>query len=273
MDIISKPKLNYLGTVDNSPQWTFPLHEHADVCELLIILDGKGQMIINDEIYHVKRADIIVFNSKTLHEEFSNTESPIKFVYFGIRSLKINGLKDNTILAKTCSPKINMEDYFPTIETLVSLIYKEFSTKDDGFEEICSAQLTTIIHLIHRISSRNERKRKFEPLNSQLIKDYLDENYKEDLRLVDIAKEFNISAYYLSHLFFETYQISPINYMNNRRIGEAKLLLLNTNKKVKEIADILGYSDENYFSHFFKNKTGESPLNYKKNELRRRIST
>ncbi|AYW46731.1 AraC family transcriptional regulator [Tetragenococcus koreensis] len=272
MEIIKEPQLDYLGTVANSPQWTFPLHEHCNHCELVIILNGKGRMIINDKIHYVERGDVIIYNSKTLHEEFSNAQSPIEFIYFGIRSLKIKELEDNTILPIKCNPKMNMGKYFPTIETLVSLIYKEFSDKKEGFESICSAQLSTIIHLIHRVSFRNERKNKFEPINSQLIKKYLDENYKKELQLKDIAKEFNISTYYLSHLFFESYQVSPINYINNRRIGEAKLLLLNTNKKIKEIANLLGYTDENYFSHFFKNKTGESPLNYKKNELTRRIS-
>ncbi|MDN6641502.1 MAG: cupin domain-containing protein, partial [Tetragenococcus sp.] len=170
MEIISKPKLDYLGTVGNSPQWTFPLHEHENVCEILIILNGKGRMIINNEIYHVTRGDVIVFNSKTLHEEFSNMQSPIEFIYFGIRSLRIKGLEDNIVLPKTCSPTVNMSDYFPTIETLVSLIYQEFSDKEEDFAEVCSEQLSTIIHLLHRVSFLNERKRKFEPVDSQLIK-------------------------------------------------------------------------------------------------------
>lgn len=273
MKIISDPKLDYIGTVSDSPQWSFPLHKHETICEVLLILNGKGKITINNEIHSVKKADLIVFNSHTLHEEFSCLDCPIDFIYCGIRSLKIEGLKENTILPESYNPKINMSSYFSMLEPLFWFIYEEFQKKEEAFEEICTEQLRTTIHLIHRIAFLNEQKNTEKPSISQLIKEFLDENYKEHLSLKDIAKEFNINPYYLSHLFLKAHHISPISYIHNRRIGEAKLLLLNTDKKVKEIAQLLGYSNENYFSHFFKNKTGKSPLNYKKIEQKRRIKT
>lgn len=264
MNIIRSPKLEYIGTVSNDPQWTFPLHEHENICEILFILDGEGRMIINSDVHYVKKGDIIVFNSKTLHEEFSCSHSPIEFIYFGIRSLQIEGLEKNTILSDTCNPIVNMDDYYDSIKTILLFVYKEFLEKEKGYEKICTEQLSSIIRLIQRVSFANEKEDDEELLNGLAIKTFLDKNYKEHMSLKELALEFNISPYYLSHLFFESYQISPINYVNNRRMGDAKWLLLNTDKKVKEIAQLLGYTNENYFSHFFKNKTGISPLSYRK---------
>lgn len=80
-------------------------------------------------------------------------------------------------------------------------------------------------------------------LNSQTlgfkIKEYIDENYKEDIKLNDIAEKFYLSPYYLSHIFKKEVGFSPIDYLINRRIGESQNLLLTTNMTLSDISSIL----------------------------------
>ncbi|WP_083865530.1 helix-turn-helix domain-containing protein [Neobacillus bataviensis] len=56
------------------------------------------------------------------------------------------------------------------------------------------------------------------------IKEFIDKNYKKNIKLEDIAEALYINKYYLSHVFKEQMQISPINYLIHRRIGETKNL-------------------------------------------------
>lgn len=57
----------------------------------------------------------------------------------------------------------------------------------------------------------------------------------------------------------------PLNeYIHRLKVAEAKNILLNTDKTVKEIADALGFKDVFYFSRLFKKYVGLSPLNYRK---------
>ena len=57
--------------------------------------------------------------------------------------------------------------------------------------------------------------------------------------------------------------LRPLRVIHERVEAEAKRLLLYSNKSSKEIADILGFEDQSSFSRFFKNMTGESPVQYR----------
>jgi two-component system response regulator YesN len=55
-----------------------------------------------------------------------------------------------------------------------------------------------------------------------------------------------------------------INYLTDIRIQRAKELLQSTNAKIKQIGEAVGYSNIYYFSRVFKNKTGITPVLYRK---------
>ena len=61
------------------------------------------------------------------------------------------------------------------------------------------------------------------------------------------------------------FQLSPIKYITKKRISYACDLLVSNKYSVSDIASMTGYSDVYYFSRVFKENTGMSPLEYKKN--------
>ena len=80
----------------------------------------------------------------------------------------------------------------------------------------------------------------------------------------DISDEFNISSSYISRLMKMYYNNSPMDYYNRLKIEEAKILLSrNPDMLVKDIAEILGFNDQHYFSKVFKMQYGLSPVDYK----------
>lgn len=95
------------------------------------------------------------------------------------------------------------------------------------------------------------------------IKLYINKNYNREISLNDIAERFYINPYYLSQLFKkrtgETYQ----KYLTGIRMNRAGKLLTETELKLYEIADLVGYSDANYFSKIFERHTGMKPNEYR----------
>ena len=65
------------------------------------------------------------------------------------------------------------------------------------------------------------------------------------------------------HSFTKQIGVSPINYVINKRISEAKNLLKTTNYSIRDISSIVGFSTSSYFSQMFKKVTGLSPKEYK----------
>jgi len=95
------------------------------------------------------------------------------------------------------------------------------------------------------------------------VKDYVDQNYKENITLTSISKTFGISSGYLSVLFNEYIGQNFIDYLTNLRIQNAKNLLKSTDLKIYEIADKVGYRDAYYFSTAFKKIVGINPTDYR----------
>ena len=71
---------------------------------------------------------------------------------------------------------------------------------------------------------------------------------------------------YLGTLFHREVGMSFSTYIRNVRIDKAKELLCGTQLKLYEIAEKTGYSDPKYFSKVFREATGLTPAEYRKND-------
>ena len=96
------------------------------------------------------------------------------------------------------------------------------------------------------------------------IEKYIDAHFKEDLTLDTLSELTFLNKYHIVHAFKQYKGISPINYMIQKRLDEAKLLLSTTNLQISEIAYIVGFTSQSYFAQAFKKATNMSPLQYRK---------
>ena len=81
----------------------------------------------------------------------------------------------------------------------------------------------------------------------------------QNVNLKSLAGKYHINASYLGQLFQKEVGCSFVNYVNHLRNEKAKELILNTDKKINEIAKIVGYAESNYFYRKFKQCYGISP--------------
>lgn len=92
---------------------------------------------------------------------------------------------------------------------------------------------------------------------------YIDERYRERLRLADVAAEAGVCEEHLIRLFRRHHGTSPMRYLRRRRLDAAATLLADTSLSVAEVASEVGYGDLYQFSHAFKAATGQSPRAYR----------
>ena len=79
--------------------------------------------------------------------------------------------------------------------------------------------------------------------------------------------KYYLSREYIMKLFKQEYKCGIHEYVQNIRMKKAKELLNDMQIKIKNISQILGYSDTNYFSKAFKNYYGISPTEYRASTL------
>ena len=92
---------------------------------------------------------------------------------------------------------------------------------------------------------------------------YIKAHYAENIRLSDIAGELNLSENYISRIFREETGYSIGDYRISCCIAKAAHLLEDPRYKVFEVADLVGISDQRYFSKLFRQKTGMTPASWR----------
>jgi len=93
--------------------------------------------------------------------------------------------------------------------------------------------------------------------------DYIENNYRNPITLEDICRQASYSPSRLRFLFCWEMHCSPMHYLNRYRLTEAKKALVKTSFTVEEIALQTGFSCSSHFCHFFREKCGCTPSEYR----------
>jgi len=148
-----------------------------------------------------------------------------------------------------------------TLERIITDIDREYLENDSLKEEMLRLHLKRFIIVCTRIA---RDKFSIEPGNEStfyLFRQFLtlvDRYYKEKKKVREYAGILNRSPKTLTNLFALNNLPSPLHFIHERILAEAKRMLLYSNKNAKEISDILGFDDMATFSRFFKRTSGLS---------------
>ncbi len=85
-----------------------------------------------------------------------------------------------------------------------------------------------------------------------------------DWKMADLARRAGLSEWTLRVRFRDAMDQAPHRYVQQRRLDLARELLSDPNLRIKEIAERLHFSNENYFTKFFRKLTGTSPTEHRK---------
>lgn len=97
------------------------------------------------------------------------------------------------------------------------------------------------------------------------ILDYVAANIEKNFSLSELAELAFLSPDHLIRLFKREMSCTPIQYINRKKIETAQLQLLITTSSVKEVAYNLNFESVSYFTKLFRNSTGVTPLEYRRN--------
>ena len=117
--------------------------------------------------------------------------------------------------------------------------------------------LRKFVEKLVEVYPENNGKRKHWMIDQVL--QYVEENYNTALSTRDIAGRFFMNTSYFSKLFHEQMGCTFSNYLINVRVEKAKMMLTQTNMKLYDIAEAVGYTNVQYFSTIFKEKEGLTP--------------
>lgn len=116
--------------------------------------------------------------------------------------------------------------------------------------------MSNIMDMLLSLAGQSESK-----TDDRIVKmlEYIAENFEEDLRLEDLAQEFNFNYHYLSSYFSQQMKEGFSDYLNRIRIEKACGLLRENNLSISQVSSAVGYSEHSYFCRVFKKITGKTP--------------
>lgn len=256
-----KMTLRNVASAKYGGDWHSIPHSH-NYTELFYIIDGDGQFRINDSLFPVQAHQLIVVNPNIIHTEVSYEAHPLEYIVIGIEGLEL------TI------PETDEDRYciytFPEdngVLTCMQNILREMQDQKPEYQTVCQACMEIImVQLMRNASISVTQVHSRFPANRQCasVRHYIDQHYKENITLDQLADKVSINKYYMAHAFKREYGVSPINYLITCRIREGKRLLAETDLSLSQIAGVLGFSSSSYFSQSFRNAEGMSPTEYRK---------
>lgn len=131
---------------------------------------------------------------------------------------------------------------------------------DTWVSELCEKYLIGVNANSRRLSA---------PIRAAIV--YINENYHHKVLLHDISKAVFMNHTYLSQQFKKEVGISIPKYLEQVRINKALILIRANDYSISEVAERVGFSNQNYFSKIFKEVTGCSPIKYKKGDEERHV--
>ena len=247
-------------------------HVH-DFFEILYLYSGERCFFINDRIFKMTEGDLIIINPNVLHKATSDQSPDCEgiLLYFQEDFLAPNHPLQETLAHLFANETIAFNlpiNGRSLIEDLFLRMLQEGRLKNEGYQLALQGLLLQLLVLLGR-KVKVSRSTSFvhpSPMHEKMseIAQYINQNYSEPLSLTSLANRFFISPSYLSKVFKETTNFTFVEYINNVRVKEAKRLLLESRKKVVEIAAEVGFGSITHFGRVFKEITGNTPLYYRK---------
>ncbi len=269
-----KPKLLYLTQSEYGDDWHSTPHYHPFL-ELLYVFDGKGEFIIDTQAFSLTRGDFVIINPYTIHTETSSPKNPLKYYIFGIDNISLSARQKSPpprhdTLAENGGfcPVFHNPEYSERTLGYVQKIADEFEKKAPYYELMVYHRLCCLLIPILRtndlsfsetVDNRNATK------EIVFVKQYIDRHFAFDLTLDELAQKAFINKFHLIHFFTQAYGVSPIRYLNQKRIQEAKILLRTTDLNVTSVANAVGFASPSFFAKKFKDLNDISPTDYRKN--------
>ncbi len=117
----------------------------------------------------------------------------------------------------------------------------------------------SLLRCAHRLVSTPAQDRP-----AQVIIQYIQKHYRENLSIGSLTERFGFSANYISSLLKQELGISYSKYLTQLRLNHAKELLLSTRQSVKEITEACGYYSQSHFTKLFLEYEGCTPAEFRK---------
>lgn len=251
------------------------------------VVDGCEKYRVNDNRYKVDKGEYILANAQYEGHIEIDSDKPVIGMCIDIEPQLIAEIAALQIRPDTPFPDTDLADFFHSenfldnkykdTDTYLGQSLKELASKllsKENTPTILSKELfyTLAENLVQDHLSIFKQLNNVDKVKASTRKDiyrrvlagkaFLDAHFLEPILIETVAKEAAISEYYFFKLFKTIYQITPYNYLINKRMEMAVSLICENKMNITDIALTCGFADIHTFSKVFKKMYGCAPSRF-----------
>ena len=247
--------LELAGITHPDTSYRISRSDPEDVYVLEYVIRGRGHLVCGGQYYEITAGDVYFLQPHVSHLYYSDPADPWEKIWFNLQGPLMEALCDayqlhGAVYYHNCPLQ---EEFFRGMEIVRN-------RRPDSMVEF-SLQIHRILERLH--AWRNRHPESDKSPEGLRLKEYLDRNFQRKVTLAELARLIRKSPAQMMRIFRQDWGDSPYNYLQKQRDFFARQYLKNTNCPVKELAMMMGFQDEFYFSNWFKRRNGLSPSRYR----------
>ncbi|SER34813.1 AraC-type DNA-binding protein [Gracilibacillus ureilyticus] len=257
-------------------------HRHLGY-EIVWLKDGEALYVFEEKVYRLRKNTILLFKSSEFHRVSLKEDAAYERVVVMFTEDFLSF--DHPVFTQFCdfldqlpSPHYMLDLFVWHTEKLQVIIDNLLieNQNEDKWQHRVALELfllELLLFICREIKDENKRghhltieQQQASPVavHDKIIKD-INEVWNTDWRLDKMAEKLHISKYYLCHFFKKEFGVTIQEYILQRRLFEANKLLTDTGLPVHQIAEYIGFMSASSFIRRYKERTGITPNQYRKN--------
>lgn len=230
----------------------------------MFVCDGEGEVIIEDKLYILKTGDVFCY--RTMNTGATITPRTKTFTYkwidiYGTASSFYYNLINESTFPSPGIHTLSLDLIHYHFERIVKNLMSDSKYACYKNASILSELLTALVS--EQESAENYGNDKYARSFSELF-EFVEKNYYNNITIEQMAQVFGMSKFYFIRLFKESVGIPPMRYVRNYRIGKSTELLMQSDRSIEEIGEIVGYKTTSQFIGNFRDVMKTTPLQYRK---------
>ena len=249
--------------------WQYELHDHSAV-EILLTLEGSVTYTVDDIVYQVRKGEVLIIPPDMQHSLSMGEESSRYLFLFEPEG--ILSMRDIKTLTPYFHRPFHLRDGSEAHVRIRELLLKlkdVYEKRELMWNTVCYSYLLRVYAILGQRYLNGVRNRipdggrivESEVITASMT--YINNHYKQDLSLEDVAEFAGFSRYYFSRSFKKQTGYSFKDYLCEKRLQVATDLLIRTDKSMKDVAAESGFGSVATFNRVFREKKGCTPTQFR----------
>ena len=249
--------------------WRYEAHNHSAV-EILLTLEGTVTYTVDDTVYQVRKGEVLIIPPDMPHS-LSMEEGSSRYLFL-FEPDAIMTMRDIKSIAMYFNKPFHLRDGSEAHVRIRELLLRArdaYEKREMMWNTVCYSCILRIYATLGQQYISGIRPRTDDGMRNMdsevitAVMTYINNHYREELSLEDVAQFAGFSRYYFSRSFKRQTGYSFKDYLCQKRLQVAMDLLIRTNRSMRDVAIDSGFGSVATFNRVFREKKGCTPTQYR----------